>query len=214
MMKAPIGPRSPRILRLAVAAVLAAAAAACANIEFLPGQGAPAKLYTLSPKSTFADSLPTVPWQLVVEVPVAAESLNTSRIALRRDPLTLDFFGGVRWSERAPNLVQTLLVESFENSGKIVAVARKATDLRADYVLKTELREFQAEYSEAGPPTVRVRINAKLVKMPQRTIIASHTAEATWRADGTAVLDVVYAFDTTLGKALKSIVEWALRAPE
>ena len=39
-------------------------------------------------------------------------------------------------------MVQTLLVESFENTGKIVAVARKATDIRADYVLKTDLREF------------------------------------------------------------------------
>ena len=206
-------PLRRRIARPLLAVILAAAAAGCANIEILPGQGAPAKLYTLSPKSTFADGLPTVPWQLVVEVPVAAESLNTSRIALRRDPLSLDFYGGVRWSERAPSLVQTLLVESFENSGKIVAVARKATDLRADYVLKTDLREFQAEYSADGPPTVRVRINAKLVEMPQRTIIASHTAEATWRADGTTVRDVVYAFDTALGKVLKSIVEWALRAP-
>ena len=149
----------------------------------------------------------------MVELPISAETLNTPRIALSRDPLTLDYYGGARWTERAPALVQTLLVESFENSGRIVAVARKATDLRADYVLKTELREFQAEYSGSGPPIVRVQLNAMLVKMPERTIIAAFKSEREIEAGGTEVIDVIYAFDEALGKVLKSIVEWALAAP-
>jgi len=110
-------------------------------------------------------------------------------------------------------MIQTLLVESFENTGKIVAVARQATDLRADYVLKTDLREFQAELSDGGLPTARVRINAKLVKMPERTIIASFKAERAVEAEGPELLQVVHAFDTALGKVLKRVVEWALKAP-
>ncbi len=198
-------------LRLVAALLCAALVAGCAGM--IPGRGAPPKLYSLSPKSTFSPDLPTVSWQLVVEAPVSAETLNTARIALSRDPLTLDYYGNALWSERAPVLVQTLLVESFENTGKIVAVARKATDLRADYVLKTDLREFQAEYSGSGPPVAHVQINAKLVKMPERTIIAAFKSERRIEATGTELIDVVYAFDDALGKVLRSIVEWALRAP-
>ena len=55
-------------------------------------QGAPAQLYTLTPKSSFAADLPTVAWQLVVEQPVAAAGLNTSRVALQRTPVSLDYF--------------------------------------------------------------------------------------------------------------------------
>jgi cholesterol transport system auxiliary component len=110
-------------------------------------------------------------------------------------------------------MVQTLLVESFENTGRIVAVARKSTDLRADYVLKTDLREFQAEYSGEGPPIVFVRLNAKLIKMPQRTIIASFKSERRVQAASTSLIDIIQSFDQALGKALKSIVEWALVAP-
>ncbi|MFQ5958353.1 MAG: ABC-type transport auxiliary lipoprotein family protein, partial [Alphaproteobacteria bacterium] len=84
-------------------------------VDVLPGQGEPPKLFTLSPKSTFPDGLPHADWQLVVEIPVTAESLNTSRIAVRRDPLSLQYYKGARWTERAPVMVQTLLVESFEN---------------------------------------------------------------------------------------------------
>ena len=197
--------------RLVAALLCATLTVGC--VDIIPGRGAPPKLYSLSPKSTYSADLPTVSWQLVVEVPVSAETLNTPRIALSRDPLTLDYYGNVLWSERAPVLVQTLLVESFENTGKIVAVARKATDLRADYVLKTDLREFQAEYSASGPPVAHVQINAKLVKMPERTIIAAFKSERRIEATGSEMIDVVYAFDEALGKVLRDIVEWALSAP-
>ena len=108
-------------------------------------------------------------------------------------------------------MVQTLLVESFENTGKIVSVARQGVDLRADYVLKTELREFQAEYVRAGEaPHVWVKLNAKLVRMPARTIIASETFEARYAAGGTARKDTVIAFDDTLNKVLKKSVIWTM----
>ena len=200
------------ISRILTAMIGLAALPGC--IDVLPGSGPPAQLYTLSPKSSFSDDLPTVDWQLVIELPISAETLNTPRIALSRGPLTLEYYGGARWSERAPVMVQTLLVESFENTGRIIAVARKSTDLRADYVLKTDLREFQAEYSGDGPPIIHVKLNAKLVKMPQRTIIASFKSKRETRSGGTELIDVIRAFDQGLGKVLKEIVSWALKAPD
>ena len=63
------------------------------------------------------------------------------------------------------------MIESFENSKRIVAVGRESIGLRADFILKSELREFQAEYFDGGVPSVRVAINAKLVQMPRRSIM-------------------------------------------
>jgi cholesterol transport system auxiliary component len=82
--------------------------------------------------------------------------------------------------------------------------------LRSAYNLISELREFQAEYDQGGAPKVRVRINAKLVKMPERMIIGSTTAEFIEKSDGTGLEAVVHAFDAALGKSLKRIVEWTL----
>ena len=136
--------KTPRGWRRAAAAALVVAVAftagGCTLDGLLTSGGPPPRLYVLTPKSTFADALPHVESQLVVELPIASEGLNTHRIALRDSPLTLDFFANARWTEGAPQMVQTLLVESFENTGKIVSVARQGVDLRADYVLKTELR--------------------------------------------------------------------------
>jgi len=200
----------PPLMRLAFLAGLVLATASCA----LPGGGEPPQLYTLTPKSTFDPNLPRVEWQLVVERPVAAAGINTQRIALQRSPVTLDYFARASWTDQAPALVQTLLIESFENSGKIRAVSRESSQLRADYILQTELREFQAEYDKPGqPPQAHVRLNGKLIRMPDRTIIANLTADRLVRAEKLDIESVILAFDETLGKVMKQMVEWALAAP-
>jgi cholesterol transport system auxiliary component len=187
---------------------LALGLSACTGL--MPGSGPAPDLYTLSPKSSFDTALPDVSWQLVVEVPFASGGLATQSIALRSNALELRYFAGARWIERAPRLVQTLLVESFENTGRIVAVGR-AADLRSDFNLKSELREFQAEYeSESAPPLIRVRLNAKIVQQPQREIIASANFEATARAAGTNMAGIITAFDEAFGKVLRRVVEWTL----
>jgi cholesterol transport system auxiliary component len=179
----------------------------------LPGFSPPPQLFTLTPKNTFVEGLPVVSDQILIETPVAAAGLDTGRIALSRSSTTLDYFAGVSWTDRAPAMVQTLMVESFENSSRVVSVGRDTIGLRADYVLKSELREFQAEYAGAGdggPPQIHVRINAKLVAMPRRTIEAGKTFEALERAASPAFQDIIAAYDEALGKVLRRLVEWSL----
>ncbi|HVG81400.1 MAG TPA: ABC-type transport auxiliary lipoprotein family protein [Methylomirabilota bacterium] len=183
--------------------------AACTGI--IPGTGEPLKLYTLTPKSSYGGALPKVDWQLVIETPIAPAGINTNRIALSHSPITLDYFAGATWTDSAPAMVQTLLVESFENTGRILAVGRESVGLRADYVLKLELREFQAAYaSPETPPTVHVRIISKLVRMPMREIVASHMTDRKSVAATNTLDGVVAAFDEALGPVLKDVVVWTL----
>ena len=205
-----MNPFGGRFRSLGLASVtMLALLSGCGSI--IPGAGDPATLFMLSPKSTFDPSLPTVDWQLVVEVPQAAGVLATQRIAVTRDPMRIEYFAGVRWIESAPTMIQTLLVESFENSKRIVAVGRQAVGLRSDYVLKSDLREFQAEYiGGRNIPTIRVRINAKIIRMPKRQIMASRTFERLIEAESRSMMDIVRAFDVALGKVIKLIVSWSL----
>ena len=201
------------LMKVFAAACLAVVLSGCEGLVPALG-GPPPNLYTLTPKSTFTKELQRVRWQLVVDEPLASGGLNIDRIALRQTPTELKYFARARWTERAPRMVQTLMVESFENSGAIVAVGRKAIGLRSDYNLITELREFQAEYFESdGVPTVRVRLNAKLVKQPRRAIVASRTFESTIKSEGKAMQNVIRAFDQALGKVLRHTVEWTIKMP-
>ena len=175
----------------------------------------PPDLYNLTPKSTFPESTPRVEWQLVIEEPIAARGLDTPRIAVRPSPTQLQYMAGSRWTNRAPKMVQTLLIESFENSGKIVAVGRQAIGLRSDYNLKTELREFQAEHDNGkNLGLVRVRLNAKLIRQPQQEIIASKNFERVVAPESEDMQALVEAFDAALGGVIKRLVEWALATPD
>jgi cholesterol transport system auxiliary component len=194
----------------AVVLLLAGLLSACGGI--LPGSGPPANLFTLTPKNTFDEAVPAVPWQLVVEEPSAAGGLQVQSIALRTKAIELQYFASARWTERAPRMVQTLLVESFENSGKIVAVGRQTIGLRSDFNLKTELREFQAEYASTNrPPTVHVRLSARLIQQPRREIVASQNFDARVEASDTSMDSVILAFDEALGKVIRRTVEWTLQ---
>ncbi len=185
----------------------------CAD-NFLPGaRSEPTKLYVLTPKSTFTPGLPKVDWQITIDVPNAEAGLNTTRIALRRTPVSIEYYERANWIDTAPIMVQTLLVESFENSGRIIGVGRQSIAIRADFALVTDLREFQAEYHRGPVPEARVRLNAKLVRMPERVIVGVTTVERIQKAAGTDLESVVEAFDTALGKTMKRIVEWALKTP-
>ena len=180
----------------------------------LPGSGAPPQLFTLTPKSNFAGDLPRADWQLAVEMPVASGGIDTSRIALARSPVTLDYFARANWTDTAPRMVQTLLVESFENTGRIVAVGRESSSLRPDYLLKVDLREFQAELRANAPPVARVRLAVRLVRLPERTVVASFAHEAQQTAGSSDIHNVVLAFDEALGAAMRRVVEWTLRTAE
>ncbi len=185
--------------------------AAC---ELIPGTGPAPSLYNLTPKSTFDADIEPVAWQLVIEEPRASGGLDSTRIALRPTPTELKYFAEARWTERAPKMVQTLLIESFENTKKIVAVGRQTVGLRADYSLKTELREFQAQYFDDNPaPVIRVRLNAKIIRQPRQEIIASESFEEVLRAEGSAMKAIITAFDLALGKVIKRLVMWALVEP-
>ncbi len=200
-------PARRQALKLLLAAPLAGLAACQVPV---PGQGPPPELYRLSPKSTFRDDMPTVDWQLVLEAPRANAGIDTTRIALQRAPLQIEYYARAQWSDRAPQMIQTLMIESFENSGRIVAVGRDDVGLRADFVLKTELREFQTEYFNGGQPRGHVAMAARLVQMPRRAIIGSMAFEAREPARKDSVPAVIEAFDEALGKVLRRLVEWTL----
>lgn len=197
---------------LGAALALAPGLAGCSGL--IPGTGEPPQLYILTPKTTFPSDLPRASWQLLVDLPTAPAEIDKDRIALSRTPYTVDYFANAAWPDRAPVMVQQLLVESFESTGKITAIARESVALRADYILRPELRQFKAIYeAPEGPPVVWVKLNARLVKMPDRAIIAQIGAERRVKAARNSMEAIVEAFDEALGSAMKPIVQWTLTTP-
>jgi cholesterol transport system auxiliary component len=202
-----------RSCRAAFVAVTVVSVTACAGLDTLRSVTEPTELYDLTPKSTYAADLPAIAAQIVIEEPTAASSVNTDRIAIKPNQFQVQYFPQARWVDRAPLLVQTMLVESFENTGKVAAVGRQAIGLTSDFTMLTELREFQAVSSadQGGPISVIVQLNMKIVQAPLGLIVASRSFVRREQAASNEMLAVVAAFDTALGKTMGQTVNWAVR---
>lgn len=190
---------------------MALAVTGCAS---LLGLGPAPHLYRVTPKSTYPANLPHPSVQILVDVPLAPAGLDTTRIALSHSAVSIDYFADSEWTDRLPQLVQTALLESFENSRAITAIDRESIGLRADFILKTEIRHFEALYdSPNGPPVVWVAIITRLVAPSGREIVAQSSFERREQASANEIPRIVVAFDEALGVVIKDIVVWTASNP-
>ncbi len=193
-----------------MALTLALSFAACT--PFALTRRTPPSLHRLTPKTSFDATLPDLGQRLMIEPPSAASGLNTARIALRPDPMGLDFYADAQWVEVVPVMVQVLLLESFDASGVFDVLSPESTGLRPDFVMRVFIREFQAEYDDGldQPPLVNVHLQVRLLRTPRRESLATFNSSEIVRAAGTSLDRVILAFDLALGRVQRRIVEWTV----
>ena len=218
-----------KISRRVVVAGMAGAVAACSlpDLKEVVGPPPAPQLYVLRPTIGQVPQGAAIMWQLAVGEPDAPASLDTPRIALTPSPSKLDYFANAAWPDRAPLLLQGLLVEAFANTRRISA-ARDTARIAAEYILSTELREFSAVYENgipqappdsdepapsAPPPVVVVQMDAQLIHAPTRRVVGSFSAMARAPAQANNLDSIVAAFNQATGETLTRIVDWTFRAP-
>lgn len=198
-----------RTSRRMVIAALALAPAGCSSL--LGGGGPPTALYTLTSLGDFAGNGPPLKLQLLIDKPSSTDALDTVRIALRHNQLSFDYFADVAWTDPAPSMIQTLLVESLQRSGRVTAVTRNTLSIRGDYELRVELRHFEAEYAgDEKTPMVRIELGLILVRIEDRSIAGTRTVSASARPATNDVPAVVVAFDQALHAAMRETLTWTL----
>ena len=60
---------------------------------------------------------------LGIDEPTAARQIDTSRIALMSGQFQVEYYADVEKTDSAPAMVQLLLVQSFQNTGRLPVVA-------------------------------------------------------------------------------------------
>jgi cholesterol transport system auxiliary component len=200
-----------RVGRRWLAAGAALGLAGCASLFVATP---PAKLYRITAPQNLSAGLPHVDAQLAIDLPQAPAGIDTNRISLSRSPLSLDYFADSEWTDRVPNLIQNLLLASFENSGAITAIDSSAGGLSPDFILRTEIRHFEAVYDNGGGrPRVWVEVIARLAAVRGRTIIATSRFEERVPATANDVPAIIAAFNAATDAVLREVVVWTLSNP-
>lgn len=153
---------------------------------------------------------PRVDWQLSIAKPSAARLVDSPRINVRPTPDEMQVYRGATWTQPATDMLEDALLRAFEDSGRIDAVARLATGIRADYKLVIDLRRFESDYAGGQRPAATIELNAKLIHNSDQRIAASRTFLITEPAANTDIASVSDAFGIAMSKTASELVGWTL----
>ncbi len=189
-------------------AILAAAVSAAGCVSVLPDAGPAAPRYLLAPVAYEARAGEPVAFSLAVDDPLATRVYDTTKIALVRAPGRVEFYANGEWADRAPRLVQSALVRSFENSGRILGIGDRGSMIASDFVLQTDIRALHADYS-GGAPTAVFSVYARLTNSRGK-VIAGRLFEQRMAANADAVPEIAASFDKAVAASLGEIVDWSI----
>ncbi|HEY4555696.1 MAG TPA: ABC-type transport auxiliary lipoprotein family protein [Lysobacter sp.] len=199
---------SIRAARIALASGLFALAG-CASL--LGGRGGETTYAPLPAVQTAAE-WPAVPWQLLVSATTSARVTDSQRIVVRPQPHELQVYKDASWAKRPTDMLEETLIRTLEDSGRVPAVARPGSGVQADYRLVLDLRRFESDYAGGASPAAVIEVNAKLLHVLDERVIATRTFTHSEPAGGTAVPQVVAAFERALAVAGRDIAGWTLGA--
>lgn len=194
-------------MRRALVLSLALASTGCAGALLGSSAEAP-EVYRLEIVAA-AGGAERLPLALGVARPRAAASLDTDRIVVVQPDSRFDHFAGVRWSEPAPQMLQSLIVRVLQSDGRYEVIVAAPSRVPADLLLDVELRRFEAVYT-AGveSPTVRVEFLATLVDTRRGRRVSSIVASAEAVAGSNRRSAVLEAFERATDESVKVVASW------
>ena len=182
----------------------------CSGLLGLPGSGDAPQIYRLTPAAEFeAVQAGSQSLRVLVDEPDASRAIDTDRIAIRPSEVEINYYSGAKWSDRAPRLIQSLLIQSLENTGAVQLAGRGSSGMNAQYLINSQLMDFQVEQNGDGA-VAHIRIKLNLIEQRRSRILASEIFEAEVDAVDTKSKTVVLAFNEAMNTVLSGASTWAL----
>lgn len=169
-------------------------------------------IYAPAPRILADAAWPRVDWQLSVNPPTAARTVDTFRIAVRPVPGELQVYAGASWARAPSDMVEDVILRTLEDSGAVPGVARRGSGIAPDYRLLLDLRRFEADYTATGRPAATIELHAKLLHAREQGIAASHTFTVAEAAAATDVGSVAEAYTRALEALGRDVAAWTIEA--
>jgi phospholipid/cholesterol/gamma-HCH transport system substrate-binding protein len=142
---------------------------------------------------------------MIVVEPTSLIALETRKFMLRPNPSDDPTFAKAEWSDNAPKLLQTKIIQTFENAGLSQSVSRPAEGLVADKQLALDIRKFQI--SDSTDPIAEIEITAKILSDKGR-IVGAKVFRASAPMNELNAPSAGAALDQAFGKCATELVVW------
>ena len=142
--------------------------------------------------------------QLIVVEPTSLIALETRKFMFRPNPGDDPTFAKAEWSDNAPKLLQTTIIQTFENAGLSQSVSRPAEGLVADKQLALDIRKFQI--SDSAEPMAEIEIAAKILS--DGRIIGAKVFRASAPMNALNASSAAAALDQAFGQCATELTVW------
>jgi cholesterol transport system auxiliary component len=162
---------------------------------------------------TDAAPAPFTGMSLRVAHPNASPGLESPHIMLVQSDYRMNFLAGARWPASAPEVIESLVVQTLRASGDWTSVADPSSPFPSDFLLQIGVRRFEADYTGGGEvPVVHVVLDCIVGRREGREVIATFVASGEANAAANRVSAVVGAFQQATDAALGSLAQQVAQA--
>lgn len=142
---------------------------------------------------------------VVITEPEAVMTYDTERVVVREPGGVLSYLPEAQWSDRLPVLIQTRMLQTFENAA-FPNIGRPDDQLSVDVTLATEIRAFEIDVSTGAVATVT--LSAKLVNERRGSIAANSVFTATVPALSASGRGAITSLNNALQDVSLQILRW------
>ena len=186
-------------------AVIASSVLLLSSCALIKGSEAPRETYDLSAPTSFSNIRGSSNSQILVKAPTALKSIDSDRMIVKPTPSVITYLAGAQWADTVPNMVQSKLVETLENSGATAATAKPGDGLVIDYQLVSDIRRFEIQDGLAV-----IQISIKLLADKTGLVRETRIFTATSRTAGSTPEAYVAAFDASFDELAREVALWVV----
>ncbi|MCL7998183.1 ABC-type transport auxiliary lipoprotein family protein [Brucella sp. 21LCYQ03] len=174
------------------------------------GTTTPLDTFSLSaPQQVKGTSVSRKNLQILVPSPNALKALDSENIVVNTAPGAIEYLKGAQWGDRLPNLVQSRLVQAYENAGVFGGVGRPGDGLAINYQILSDLRVFSIQAYGSQRAAV-VEIAVRLMNDKNGEVRSTRVFRAATPVSGTSNGEYVRALDKAFDQVASEIVSWTI----
>lgn len=147
---------------------------------------------------------------LLVARPQASAALATDRIMIKPDAASITYLPDARWVDELPAVLQSLLIRSISETGRIAYVGRSDAGPIPDKALLVRIDAFEVNALGNGTFDVTVDLDLTMINDSTQRVVASRRFSKTAQVGSDQVTEIVGGFQAVLNDLLPAMSDWAI----
>lgn len=169
----------------------------------------PVDLYQLPPSSLSSSGGATLEGGLRLARPTTSDALGGNHVLFLTADHSFQAYPDARWAAPIPHLWRDWLMDAFWRDGRVTELSTSGDGLQGRLELSGMLRALHVELIDGQPHGV-IRLDAQLVDVRGRTIVASRRFEATQRTADDEITAAIRAIGAAADQLAAELIEWTV----